>query len=132
MSESFLAIRNQQVVKIRIGADDPGVPNLHGKHNVVLRCTELDVVPENFSQLGSRRSVVPQPNTLGDNTKSRQLTARAYEGGDPELDLVSIRMAAHADVIERKPKVLAVDARLRHTLIDDGAVTHRALQGFDQ
>src|SRR5512144_994623 len=100
MSKSVLAIRDQQIVEIRVSADDPGILDAYWKYDVVDRCAELDVVAENFSQVRLCCPVVDQANTLGNNAKSRQLTAGAYQGGDPELDLVSVLVAAHADVVK--------------------------------
>ena len=100
MTEGFLAVRNQQVVEVWVGADEPGVPDAGWEYDIVDRCAELNVVAENFSQLGPCCPVVDQANTLGNDAKSGQLTAGADQGGDPELDLMAIRMAAHADIVK--------------------------------
>src|SRR5690349_24985927 len=99
MSQGIFAIRNQQVVEVRSGTDDARIPDAHRENDIVGRRTELDVVAEDFTQFGPRSPVMDQSNALGDDAKSCQLAARANQGGNPKLDLVAIRMAAHADVV---------------------------------
>ena len=50
MSRASSQYESQQVIEIRISADDAGVPGAHWEHNVVDRGAELDIVAKDFRQ----------------------------------------------------------------------------------
>ena len=101
MGKRVLAISNQQVVEIWIGADDPGVSD--ARLEIGLRRAEAPnsmLSPKISASSAFAVLWWVKSNTLGHDTGSCQLTAGAYHGGDPELDLMAVRVAAHTDVVK--------------------------------
>ncbi len=108
----FLAIGNQKVIEIGIGANDGRLPDAVRERNVIGGSAEFDIITEEFEKFCIRWPPVLQSHAFRPKTKTCELLACPQQDRHPEFDLVLIQMATDTDIVDRYANGFTVDTSL--------------------
>ena len=133
MRERLFEIFQQQLVEIRIGADDRHEFDGRRKHHLVHARAEFDLASQERSELGGRLfPVVHDPDPARHHTAIGKLPAQADQRHQPEFHVMPVRPPVDADVVERNRGLLAGAGLQRNSFIRDAAIAFRAVQSIGQ
>ena len=131
--ECVLAIPDQELVEVGVGADHRQVPGPRLEGDAVGCHAIFDVGAEKPGKYSIAVSPqVGEPHMNRHQPAARELPANPQQGGHPEFDLMPVGMPTHTHVFQGHADILAVEKGQRDALVHDGAVSGCALQGFAQ
>ena len=118
--QRFLAVADQYLVQVMIGADDGHVPTGRRETNFVAMRVKLDFSTQEFGQLGLFSfATMRQSYTGRHKARSGQVSAETNQYGRKKFDLVTIQMAADPHIAEGYADVIAARVLQRNAFIGD-------------